>query len=187
MNWYYELNGEQRGPVAEEELKQLFETGSLTGENLVWREGLTDWTPYQSVFGAPDAVAEGMVSCPTCGAAVPADQLIPAGDTQVCPQCRDTYAQGLKEGVQKPMASPQGRGTGGQLSNPDIRAQARQSLAGNWAPGVGITFIWVILQQIVGFVPFIGFFAQFIISGPLTLGYHQFFMRLVRNDRPRAR
>lgn len=38
-------------------------------------------------------------TCPTCGAETQADYLIPAGETQICPACRDTYRQRLNEGL----------------------------------------------------------------------------------------
>lgn len=39
------------------------------------------------------------VACPNCGAEVISDYLIPAGDTKICPDCREAYLQRLKEGV----------------------------------------------------------------------------------------
>lgn len=39
------------------------------------------------------------VTCPTCHAETTADYLIPAGESQICPVCRDDYLQRLKEGV----------------------------------------------------------------------------------------
>ena len=50
MEWFYEKNGSQQGPVSEEALQALFERGDLSGNNLVWREGMGDWATYASVF-----------------------------------------------------------------------------------------------------------------------------------------
>lgn len=50
MEWFYEQNGAQHGPVSEESLKSLVEAGDLQDSNLVWREGMEDWAPYASVF-----------------------------------------------------------------------------------------------------------------------------------------
>lgn len=41
--WWYELNNEQRGPIAQNELDMLINQGFLSGENLVWKEGVEDW------------------------------------------------------------------------------------------------------------------------------------------------
>ncbi len=52
MEWYYEKNGEQRGPTTEIDLKGMYGRGELTAESLIWREGMTDWASYGSIFSA---------------------------------------------------------------------------------------------------------------------------------------
>lgn len=47
-DWYYAENNEQRGPVLESELKGLL-AGKLPGETLVWKEGMSNWTPASQV------------------------------------------------------------------------------------------------------------------------------------------
>jgi len=39
------------------------------------------------------------VPCPTCGATIGREQLIPVGETQVCPGCREDYLGRLKSGL----------------------------------------------------------------------------------------
>lgn len=58
MIWFYTINGEQKGPVSEDELKQLFDSGLIKLTDLVWREGMSDWASYGSVF-------EGIQETPT--------------------------------------------------------------------------------------------------------------------------
>ena len=41
--WYYAVEGQEHGPVGPAELKQLAASGQLSRQDLVWREGLTDW------------------------------------------------------------------------------------------------------------------------------------------------
>ena len=92
MDWFYEKDGSQQGPVSEEALKSLVENGTLAAHNLIWREGMADWAPYHSVFAVAAEAGQGQVSCPTCGASVSAGELIPAGDRKVCPHCQmQTY------------------------------------------------------------------------------------------------
>jgi uncharacterized membrane protein len=58
-DWYYAENNEQRGPVLESELKGLL-AGKLPSETLVWKEGMSNWTPAHQVpalTGAPVASA----------------------------------------------------------------------------------------------------------------------------------
>ena len=42
--WYYTRNGQQMGPVAFELLKQLASSGQLAPTDLVWMEGMAQWT-----------------------------------------------------------------------------------------------------------------------------------------------
>lgn len=49
MNWHYAHNGQQQGPVSDAELAQLFESGTLKADSLVWAEGMADWKPISEV------------------------------------------------------------------------------------------------------------------------------------------
>lgn len=49
MPWYYAENGQQRGPIELAELQGLFTAGQLTGQDLVWTEGMPQWQPAASV------------------------------------------------------------------------------------------------------------------------------------------
>ncbi|MDP4611817.1 MAG: GYF domain-containing protein, partial [Opitutales bacterium] len=65
MEWFYEKNGEQHGPITEIDLKGMYGNGELTRSNLVWREGMADWTAFGAVFeleeGAPQKSASTIV------------------------------------------------------------------------------------------------------------------------------
>lgn len=47
--WYYTESGEQRGPVGEQEIKNLLSTNKIGTASLLWREGMQQWTPAGSV------------------------------------------------------------------------------------------------------------------------------------------
>jgi hypothetical protein len=49
MNWFYSPDGTQRHEVSDEALAGLARDGKLTGEMLLWREGLTEWRPARDV------------------------------------------------------------------------------------------------------------------------------------------
>ncbi|MEN9575021.1 MAG: hypothetical protein RL514_2876 [Verrucomicrobiota bacterium] len=106
MSWYYAVGQEQKGPVTEEQLQALAKDGAITGETLVWREGLADWQPYRTVSsaampaGAPGAAppAGGML-CAECGKAFALDEVVRFGDRYVCAACKPTYVQRMAEGV----------------------------------------------------------------------------------------
>jgi GYF domain 2/RDD family len=44
VTWYFALNNQQQGPISEDELRNLFTTGRLPPETLVWADGLSNWT-----------------------------------------------------------------------------------------------------------------------------------------------
>jgi uncharacterized RDD family membrane protein YckC len=47
----------------------------------------------------PASGSEPTVACPTCGAWVPSNELIPFENRKVCPHCRDRVIQQVREGV----------------------------------------------------------------------------------------
>lgn len=49
--WYYAVGNEQKGPVTEADLKIQFATNRLTGETLIWKEGMDNWLPASQVPG----------------------------------------------------------------------------------------------------------------------------------------
>ncbi len=106
MTWYYEQAGEQRGPVTDSDLENLFKTGSVRGETLVWREGMASWAPYSQAKGGASGSAtttatmdRGSIVCAECGKAFPPDDVIKYGDRYVCAVCKPVFVQKLKEGA----------------------------------------------------------------------------------------
>jgi hypothetical protein len=53
--WYYGSSAGQHGPVEENELRAMIASGGVGPQTLVWRDGMSDWLPLQSVpeFGVP--------------------------------------------------------------------------------------------------------------------------------------
>jgi uncharacterized RDD family membrane protein YckC len=110
MNWHYVENGQQRGPVTEEDLAALAAQGVVTAETLVWREGLDKWLPYNEVKPAAGATAAapaappGQVICCECGRPFAPDDVVRHGDMYVCGACKPIFLQKLHEGVLRPVA-----------------------------------------------------------------------------------
>jgi len=50
-DWFYEVDGEERGPVDFDELRRLCRVEKIHPDDLVWSEGLEDWTPARKVEG----------------------------------------------------------------------------------------------------------------------------------------
>jgi TM2 domain-containing membrane protein YozV len=63
QEWYYSVGGDRQGPVAAAELKKLADAGTLKPTDLVWKDGMADWSPAKSIKGLFAAAA---------GAAAPA-------------------------------------------------------------------------------------------------------------------
>lgn len=85
MNWYYALNGQQLGPVSENEIMQLAAQGKLNAGSLIWREGMGDWQPLSQAL--PAALTTAPADVPQIGGyAVPAAQ-------------KDVVVQQMREGV----------------------------------------------------------------------------------------
>src|SRR4051812_34881498 len=49
--WYYSQGGQQVGPVTSEQLKGLAASGQITPADLVWKDGMPEWTPAARVKG----------------------------------------------------------------------------------------------------------------------------------------
>jgi hypothetical protein len=47
-NWWYEFNGEHKGPVNEEEIVKLINLGVVKSENLVWKQGTEHWVQLKN-------------------------------------------------------------------------------------------------------------------------------------------
>lgn len=83
MEWFYEKNGEQHGPITELDLKGMYGSGELTRSNLVWREGMADWTAFGKVFELDGESLE------TASTIVPRSQRTQRGNT-----CGELRAEG---------------------------------------------------------------------------------------------
>ncbi len=108
MPWYYAENGQQTGPVTDEQFQSLVAMGAVRGDTLVWRDGMANWLPYSAAV-APSATepmpvpptvgGAGGVVCAECRQTFPVEQTIRFGDAFVCSNCKSTYVQKLREGA----------------------------------------------------------------------------------------
>ena len=114
MNWFYVDRGEQAGPVTDEQFTQLLQSGKITADTLVWREGLQEWIPHRTAMAqlnppppivsppvppiVSDAGAKEVV-CAECRKTFPASETIRFGYASVCSACKPVYLQRLSEGA----------------------------------------------------------------------------------------
>lgn len=45
--WFYARGNERMGPVSPETIRHLLQAAAITGQTLVWREGMPDWAPVE--------------------------------------------------------------------------------------------------------------------------------------------
>jgi len=77
--WYYTRQGQRFGPLSQEQIRQLAQVGQLQQSDLVWTEGMSEWTPagrFAQLF-AP-AAPVGMAAMPVSAPAMPMATMQPA-------------------------------------------------------------------------------------------------------------
>ena len=47
--WYFEQNGQQRGPEDSAQIQRRLAQGELSGATLVWRDGMVNWEPLSQI------------------------------------------------------------------------------------------------------------------------------------------
>jgi uncharacterized RDD family membrane protein YckC len=102
MDWFYADSGRQSGPIDDAGLARLVAAGTIRPETLVWRAGMANWQPYQTVAAPPPGpvqTAGGIAYCSECGKPYPGDELAAFGNVLVCGSCKPLYTQKLREGV----------------------------------------------------------------------------------------
>jgi len=113
MNWHYVNQGQQAGPVTEEELLALVREGKVAPDTLVWREGMPNWTPFHQAGISTAPASSPMpppaqpsaplnpneVICAECGKVFPIEETIQHGNLRVCAACKPVFLQKLAEGA----------------------------------------------------------------------------------------
>lgn len=100
MKWHYIEQGQQLGPVTDDQLLELDRNGTISAETLVWHEGMADWKPCRDVRGelkgaGPSTIFVAAASTPnpegatagqpTAAAGVP--PIAGAGPEAICAEC----------------------------------------------------------------------------------------------------
>lgn len=47
--WHVIIDGEQRGPLSDDQVREYLHEGQLVGSDLIWRPGFSDWKPLKEV------------------------------------------------------------------------------------------------------------------------------------------
>src|SRR3954469_9202137 len=104
MEWYYADGKERRGQVSDTQLRTYLETGRVTRETLVWRQGMANWAALHTEIDAGPPPPPGQQRCVVTGKIYPVSQMIQTEHGWVSAEGRDTYYQCLGEGVPLPHA-----------------------------------------------------------------------------------
>ena len=118
MNWHYVEQGQQIGPVSDEQLAELNRAGKINADTFVWCEGMADWLPFGKVKWepppapadagsaqtgfSPPAAATGEATeavCAECGNIFPIEEMIRHGNVRICANCKPVFIQKLSEGA----------------------------------------------------------------------------------------
>ncbi|MCS7021430.1 MAG: GYF domain-containing protein [Gemmataceae bacterium] len=59
--WFVNRNGNQEGPLTSAQLKQLVDRGELRPNDLVWKEGMSNWVPARQIKGLFPSSGEAVV------------------------------------------------------------------------------------------------------------------------------
>jgi uncharacterized RDD family membrane protein YckC len=112
MTWYYHQNGENKGPVAVEELHSLRSSNQITDDTLVWEQGMPEWAPFRASAAAMTPAMAGATvplgtgydlrPCTECGKAFPESDMLNYEGRWICPSCKPIFFQRLREGVALP-------------------------------------------------------------------------------------
>ena len=93
MEWYYAKHGKQEGPVDLATLQGEFQSGELAPTDLVWREGMAEWTAAGSV---PE------VSAVPSGAS---GEVVVASGATPSPQAQNPMGGGYQQGIAPTMVA----------------------------------------------------------------------------------
>lgn len=138
--WYYAHEGQQSGPVSAQELKQAADAGRLTPDDLVWQEGMKDWTPARKVKGLFEsrqlAAAATAVAAPPVVVATPikaADRPTVTGERPIVVADRPPAPERRPPARAVPPLEALLTGTARATGKPFVEAASRLfTLAGHW-------------------------------------------------------
>jgi uncharacterized RDD family membrane protein YckC len=107
MQWYYAVNNQRQGPVAQADFDKLVADGIIKPDTLVWQQGMTDWKPYSTIAATQPPVAgigDDTAVCAVSGKRFPKREMIQYEGKWISAEHRDAFFQRMREGVADPSA-----------------------------------------------------------------------------------
>jgi hypothetical protein len=204
MNWYYVSGGQQAGPVEETQLEELFRTGAVKTDTLVWHEGMPNWAPYGQVKGpaaapgaaeAPPVLAGGAPTpganeavCNECGKIFPVENMIQYGASRVCAGCKPAFFQRLQEGASVG-GSQLGGATEADLLAGDYEVNIGDCVSRGWelfkaeaGTIIGASALVYLALFAINAIPYLSVLLALFLTGPLMAGLWLFYLKNVRQQ-----
>lgn len=164
MTWYYAVGSQQQGPVTEDQLHALAKDGVVTGDTLVWRDGMANWQPYRTISGAVLAPppANPPVAAPSASSAPSSTEL---SEQQVLER---EYRVDIGEGLDR----------------------GWKMFTANAGVIIGVGVVWLVLMMgmvfvsmIASLIPLLNLLSSLVttfLNGPIMAGVLFFFVRMIR-------
>ena len=181
MDWFYEKNGKQNGPVEVSELTRMLDAGDLSLDSLVWHDGMDDWKPMGEADVLRNESGEGMAVCAYSGEVKVKSEMVPYGDRWVSPEHKEAFVQQLMEGTQF-------KG-GGDVADYQVNisqhfGQAWKLLTEDFWPIIGVSAAVFAGYMAASQVPLAGALAGFVAT-PLFAGLFYYMLLKVRGQTAR--
>ena len=158
--WYYERHNQQNGPVSQEELVNMFLAGEIGVDNLVWRQGLTDWVKLceaEEICAAITAVSASQDNyTPLSSQTVPAQSARkPDHFDEAEKDFSPTPLRNLPQAIQQASVQPQATLAPIQVRQATPLPPAPDFRDGNGnIAGLGMRFLAVLVDTILALVIF---------------------------------
>ena len=159
MNWYYAVGQDQKGPVTEEQLQALVKDGVVTGDTLVWREGLANWQAYRTLAAPGTLPGASPMTSTTASASATVGTDSPRTLTESEFFATD-YAVRIGENL----------------------SRAWRAFTGHAGVMIGSGLLVMFIIMVVSVIPFLGGIIGIFINGPLIAGMYALYLRCLREE-----
>lgn len=181
MEWFYEKDGKQNGPVEVSDIARMLDAGDLSLDSLVWNKSMDDWKPMGEADVLKNESGEEMAVCAYSGEVKAKSEMVPYGNRWVSPEHREAFVQQLMEGAQLEGE----RGVADyEVKTSQYYGQAWKLLTEDFWPIIGVSAAVFAGYMAAAQLPLIGMFVGFIAT-PLFAGLSYFFILKVRGQEAR--
>lgn len=159
MTWYYAVGSQQQGPVTDDQLQGLIKDGVVTGDTLVWREGMANWLPYRTV--APPGIAAGGVPSP--------EPVVPAPAS---------VGGSVGAGFSRRVSEAEFFQSDYTVSIGQAWSRAWKTFGSRAGLMIGGGLLLLLIAMVGGIIPLV----SLVITGPITGGLYWLYLRCLRGE-----